>query len=72
MMDLRPTPAEVLSCWVYLLVKAKEEMLSLPTLADYRSQGDHGKPYVPRWGRRSSRSRRTMAGSRGRASRTTT
>jgi hypothetical protein len=40
---------EVLSCWVYLLVKAKEEMLELPMLADYRSAGDHGLAYVPRW-----------------------
>jgi len=39
---------ETLSCWVYILVQAKEEMMSLPLLSEYRSKGDHGRPYVPR------------------------
>ena len=27
---------ETLSCWVYILVKAKDEMLALPMLDEYR------------------------------------
>ena len=38
----------MLSCWVYLLVKALDSMLELEMLEEYRSRGDHGKPYVPR------------------------
>ena len=35
---------------MYLLVKALDSMLELEVLEEYRSRGDHGKPYVPRSG----------------------
>lgn len=35
-------------CWIYILKKYKEEMLSLPMLSVYRSEDDHGRAYVPR------------------------
>lgn len=35
-------------CWIYILKKYKEEMLSLPMLSLYRSEDDHGRAYVPR------------------------
>eukprot|EP00092_Neocalanus_flemingeri_P057389 GFUD01068200.1.p1 GENE.GFUD01068200.1~~GFUD01068200.1.p1 ORF type:complete len:156 (+),score=57.77 GFUD01068200.1:70-537(+) len=38
---------EEMSCWIYLLKKYKEEMLSLPMLSNYKSEDDHGRPYVP-------------------------
>lgn len=34
-----------LNCWTYFLPKFKEKMLELPFLSDYKSLGDHGKPY---------------------------
>jgi len=37
-----------MTCWIYILKKHKEEMLQLPMLSSYRSEGDHGRPYVPR------------------------
>ena len=37
-----------MTCWIYLLKKYKEEMLSLPMLSNYKSEDDHGRPYVPR------------------------
>ena len=40
---------EEATAWIYLLKKHKPEMLRLPYLADYRSEGDHGKRYVPRY-----------------------
>ena len=39
---------EETTCWIYLLKKYKEEMMSLPMLSNYKSEDDHGKPYVPR------------------------
>merc|ERR1712226_898688 len=32
-------------CWMYFLVKHKPEMLEGPFYTDYRSAGDHGRPY---------------------------
>ena len=40
--------APEVECWIYILKKYKAEMLSLPLLAEYRSEADHGRPYVPR------------------------
>ena len=37
-----------LTCWIYILKKHKQEMLELPLLAEYDSEGDHGRPYIPR------------------------
>jgi len=37
-----------MTCWIYILKKHKEEMLELPMLSVYRSEDDHGRPYVPR------------------------
>ena len=37
-----------MTCWIYILKKHKEEMLQLPMLSNYRSEDDHGRPYVPR------------------------
>ena len=42
-----PIPEET-TCWIYLLKKYKEEMMSLPMLSNYKSEDDHGRPYVPR------------------------
>jgi len=36
-----------MTCWIYILKKHKEEMLQLPMLSSYRSEDDHGRPYVP-------------------------
>ena len=37
-----------MTCWIYILKKHKEEMLELPLLSEYTSEGDHCRPYVPR------------------------
>ena len=33
-------------CWTYFLPKFKSEMLQLDHLSDYKSNGEHGKPYI--------------------------
>jgi len=35
-----------LACWVYLLKRFPEEMLTLPTLSDYKNTPEH--PYTER------------------------
>lgn len=37
--------SEIIKCWTYFLPKYKEKMLDLPFLSDYKSLGDHGRPY---------------------------
>jgi len=37
-----------IDCWIYILKQYKEEMLKLPMLSNYRSEDDHGRPYIAR------------------------
>ena len=48
MLTVTESCLEEVPCWIYLLKKYKEEMLSLPMLSNYKSEDDHGRPYVPR------------------------
>lgn len=39
---------ESIDCWIYFIKKFKPELLSQERFKEYRSNGDHGKPYAER------------------------
>jgi gamma-glutamylaminecyclotransferase len=47
-LQYKNTYAETKHCWTYFLPRFRDELLKLPMLTTYASNGDHGRRYVER------------------------